>query len=253
MMKNSESKTEENAKALSRRDALKSLLLAPLAGGVIASTGCASGGDPRSAVQWASLPNSYSYGRTEVEKQRDARLFRESYFREHELVTVAVLCDIILPSDHPNGGALDAGLPEFVEFMVKDRERYKLPIRGGIAGLDAYAIDNFGADFINISEAQRLTLCDRIAYTDVGDAELQPGISFFSLMRNLTLTGYYTTAAGFADLGYQGNTPNIWDGVPEAVLQRHGVAYESEWLAKCVDQSRRDITAEWDDDMNLIS
>lgn len=240
-------------KPLSRREALKSLLLAPLASGLIASTGCATGGGNRSEVRWASLPTSYDYGRTEAEKRRDRELLSETYFRDHELVTMAVLCDIILPSEHPNGGALDAGLPEFVEFMAKDRERYKLPLRGGIAWLDRHAIDSIGADFINITEAQRLAICDRIAYPDVKDPELQPGISFFTLMRNLTLTGYYTTAAGFEDLGYAGNTPNVWDGVPEAVLRRHGVAYEAEWLRKCVDQSRRDITAEWDDDMNLIT
>jgi hypothetical protein len=50
-----------------------------------------------------------------------------------------------------------------------------------------------------------------------------------------------------------GNTPNIWDGVPDAVLARHGKSYDAEWLAKCVDQSRRNIKAEWDDEMNLIT
>ncbi|PCJ22022.1 MAG: Tat pathway signal protein [SAR86 cluster bacterium] len=240
-------------KTLTRRETLKSLLLAPLAGGVIASTGCIASSNSAAEITWSSLPKSYSYGRTEAEKLRDQKLFSETYFREHELLTIAVLCDIILPSDHPNGGALDAGLPEFVEFMVKDRERYKLPIRGGIAWLDNRAIDRFGADFINVTESQRLSLCDEIAYPDVKDAELQAGISFFSFMRNLTLTGYYTTAEGFKDLGYKGNTPNIWDGVPESVLQKHNVAYEAEWLEKCVDQSRRDIIAQWDDEMNLIS
>ncbi len=239
---------------MGRREILKTLMLAPLAGGVIASTGCASSATATSStVNWNSLSTSYSYGRTEVEKQRDAELFAETYFRQHELVSIAVLCDIILPSDHENGGALDAGLPDFVEFMVKDRERYKLPIRGGIAWLDNYAIENFGADFIGINEQQRLQICDAIAYPEVEDEELQAGISFFTLMRNLTLTGYYTTELGFRDLGYRGNTPNVWDGVPEEVLRRHGKSYEAEWLSKCVDQSRRDITARWDDDMNLIS
>lgn len=238
---------------MNRRETLKSLLLAPLAAGVIASTGCATGSGSASRITWTSLPRSYSYGRTADEKQHDAELFAETYFSEHELVTIAVLCDIILPSDHPNGGAMDAGLPEFVEFMVKDRANYKLPVRGGIAWLDYYAIENFGADFINISEPQRLQICDRIAWLDESDPELQPGIRFFSFMRDLTLTGYYTTAPGLRDLGYQGNTPNVWDGVPQDVLDKHGLSYEQEWLKKCVDQSRRDITAEWDDDMNLIS
>ena len=57
----------------------------------------------------------------------------------------------------------------------------------------------------------------------------------------------------FEDLGYEGNTPNVWDGVPEEVLKRHNKEYDDEWLSKCVDQSRREVTAEWDDDMNLIT
>lgn len=233
---------------MNRRETLKSLLLAPLAAGA-ATAGCATG----ARVNWTELPREYSYGRTEAERQRDRELFAESYFSEHELVTIAVLCDIILPSDHPNGGALDAGLPDFVEFIVKDRETLKLPVRGGIAWLDSYAVAEFGADFVNIDEPQRLAICDRIAWPDMEDPVLQPGIRFFSLMRDLTLTGYYTTEQGFRDLGYQGNVANVWDGVPPEVLTRHGLQYESEWLAKCVDQSRRNIIATWDDDMNLTS
>ena len=239
---------------MNRRETLKSLFLAPLAGTVIASSGCGTMAiNNASRISWARLPTEYSYGRTDVEKLTDQRLFAETYFREHELVTIAVLCDIILPNNHPNGGALDAGLPDFVEFMVKDREQYKLPVRGGIAWLDSYSIENFGPDFINISEAQRLSICNEIAYPDNHAPELQAGISFFSLMRNLTLTGYYTTELGFRDLDYMGNTPNVWDGVPEAVLRRHGKSYDSDWLSKCIDQSTRDIVAEWDDDMNLVT
>ncbi len=234
---------------MNRRETLKSLLLAPLAAGAAATAGCA----PGAPVHWTELPREYSYGRTEAEQQRDRELFAESWFSEHELVTIAVLCDIILPSDHPNGGALDAGLPDFVEFIVKDRENLKLPVRGGIAWLDSYAVNEFGADFVNIDEPQRLAICDRIAWTDVEDPVLRPGIRFFSLMRDLTLTGYYTTEQGLLDLGYQGNVANVWDGVPAEVLARHGLQYEPEWLDKCVDQSRRDIIATWDDDMNLTS
>ena len=130
---------------MNRRETLKSLFLAPLAGTVIASNGCGTmASNNASRITWARLPTEYSYGRTDVEKLTDQRLFAETYFREHELVTIAVLCDIILPNNHPNGGALDAGLPDFVEFIVKDREQYKLPVRGGIAWLDSYSIENFG-------------------------------------------------------------------------------------------------------------
>jgi len=78
-------------------------------------------------------------------------------------------------------------------------------------------------------------------------------IQFFSLMRNLTLTGYYTSKIGIEELGYKGNMPNVWDGVPEDVLEQHGLAYDEEWLAKCVDQSKRGIIAEWDNEGNLLT
>ena len=73
---------------MKRRETLKSLLLAPLAGGVIASTGCAAAGNSSTArINWTRLPTSYSYGRTETEKLADQKLFAETYFREHELLT----------------------------------------------------------------------------------------------------------------------------------------------------------------------
>ena len=67
------------------------------------------------------------------------------------------------------------------------------------------------------------------------------------------MTGYYTSRMGIDDLGYKGNLPNVWDGVPDEILKEHDVAYEPEWLAKCVDQSKREDIARWDEDMNLIS
>ena len=240
---------------MNRRQTLKTLFLAPLSGAVIASSGCFSATlkNRSSSINWTRLPTEYSYGRTKAEMMVDQSLFAEIYFRESELITIAVLCDIILPNDHPNGGALDAGLPDFVEFMVKDRAQHKLQARGGIAWLNSYAIDRFGSDFLAITEAERLQICDDIAYPEETDPKLQTGIKFFALMRDLTLTGYYTTELGFRDLGYEGNTPNIWDGVPDEVLRRHGKSYDLEWLSKCIDQPTRNVLAEWDDDMNLIS
>ena len=72
-------------------------------------------------------------------------------------------------------------------------------------------------------------------------------------MRDLTLTGYYTSEMGFKDLGYKGNTPTVWDGIPEDVLKEYDVSYDKEWLAKCVDQTKRGDIAKWDDNGNLIS
>ena len=82
---------------------------------------------------------------------------------------------------------------------------------------------------------------------------MSTGVSFFNRMRDLTMTGYYTSRIGVKDLGYVGNVPNVWDGVPQDVLDKHGMSYDPEWLAKCVDQSKRNDIAEWDENGNLLT
>ena len=63
---------------------------------------------------------------------------------------------------------------------------------------------------------------------------MEPGVSFFDLMRNLTATGFYTSEIGVKDVGYIGNTPNNWNGVPDDVLKQHGLAYSEKELKECV-------------------
>ena len=232
---------------MDRRESLKGLFVGTLATGLVAN-GCAPNEKPEEVK-----PEAAGYGRTPKEKARDEKLMSETFFTPHEMETIAVLCDIILPATDQYGSATEAGVPEFVEFISKDLPDHQLPLRGGIMWLDNRSNAKFGKEFKSAGDAEQKQLCDEIAYPEVEDPELQPGIKFFSRMRNLTLTGYYTTRMGIDDLGYKGNTPNVWDGVPEDVLKEHGMSYDEEWLAKCVDQSKRAEIAQWDDDGNLIS
>jgi hypothetical protein len=60
------------------------------------------------------------------------------------------------------------------------------------------------------------------------------GVAFFSLMRNLTATGFYTSQIGVQDVGYIGNQPNQWNGVPAEVLAQYKLAYTEKDLKECV-------------------
>ena len=231
-----------------RRDSLKSLLVGSVAGSLII-TGCA----PNTEVDTSQGPTIPGYGRNEKEKLHDKKVLAEIFLNEHELETIAVLCDIILPSNADFGSANDAEVPEFIEFIVKDMPNNQLPVRGGIAWLDSHANKLHNKEFKKLSSAQQKAICDTIAYPGKTAPELIPGEKFFTRMRNLTLTGYFTSEMGVKDLGYQGNRPGVWDGVPQEILDEKGMAYEKEWLAKCVDQSQRMNIAEWDDDGNLLN
>ena len=242
---------------MKRRDSLKYLLVGTIGGAAIgSSSGCKTGkpGEEGSGIN--ETTDSKLYGRTPSEIKHDEKVNADSYLNKHELVTVAILADIILPKTETAGSASDAEVPEFIDFIVKDLPSYfQLPMRGGLMWLDAESNRRFNKEFVAISPEQRIEIVDDIAYPDPDNKkpEMAPGIKFFKTFRNLTVTGYYTTRIGFEDLGVTSNFANVWDGVPEEVLKNHDVDYDPEWIAKCVDQSKRMDIAEWDEEGNLLT
>lgn len=72
-----------------------------------------------------------SYGRTDEKRARDEQLHSETLFTETERSTVEKLADIILPADDVSGSATEAGVPDFIEFMMKDIPSMQVPTRGG--------------------------------------------------------------------------------------------------------------------------
>ncbi|MBT8211251.1 MAG: gluconate 2-dehydrogenase subunit 3 family protein [Eudoraea sp.] len=236
---------------MDRRESLRSIILASLAGG-LAVHGCAP--NPEESLTAATSNEKY-FGRTPEELELIEKLNAEQFLNEHELATITVLCNLILPPKEPFGGIVEAEVPEFIEFMAKDIPELQTLLRGGLMWLDHKSNTAFELEFKSASEVQQKEILDEIAYYDPYTPMQQQAleIQFFSLMRNLTLTGYYTSKVGIEELGYKGNMPNIWDGVPQDVLDQHGVSYDEDWLAKCVDQSRRGIIAEWDEEGNLLT
>ena len=238
---------------MDRRQSMKSILLGGLAGG-LAVHGCKPEAEAMAeAAQEYTYP--YKYGRTPKERELIEELEQEVFLNPHEMETVKVLCALILPANEQFGSATDAGAPDFIEFMLKDIPEMQTTFRGGLMWLDHKSNTAYNAEFKSATAEQQKALLDEIAYYDPEESmDKQPlEVQFFNLCCNLTLCGYYTSKMGIEDLGYKGNMPNIWDGVPQDVLDQHGVAYEAEWLAKCVDQSKRGEIAQWDDEGNLIS
>jgi hypothetical protein len=161
----------------------------------------------------------------------------KTFFNEHEMATIAVLADIIIPKDEVSGSATDAKVPEFIEFIVKDMPHYQIPMRGGLKWLDIQTYKKFEKAFKDCSSKQQLEMVDMIAYPDKAKPEHKQGVSFFNTMRDLTATGFYTTEMGVKDLGYVGNAPNQWNGVPDDVLKQYGLAYTEKELKECVKYS----------------
>lgn len=158
----------------------------------------------------------------------------QQFFTEHEMATIAILADIIIPKDDVSGSATDAKVPDFIEFIVKDMPEHQTPMRGGLRWLDLYCLRQHEKSFKDCSEQQRIAVVDQIAYPDKATAAVKPGVNFFNLMRDLTCTGFYTSEIGVKDIGYAGNKPNQWNGVPEDVLAQYKLAYTEKENKECV-------------------
>ena len=231
---------------MNRRESIKSLLLGSVTAGALLESCTQASPEQLEQAIW-----KYQYGRTPAEAAVDTRLLEQTFFSDAEKEQLGVLANLILPPNE-HGSIEEAEVVPFIEFMAKDFEDFQLEIRGGLMWLNAQANQESGQNFVGCGEIQQKSILDRIAYP-IPDQDEQPmEVNFFNLMRNLVLTGYFTSKVGIEELGYQGNTPNVWDGVPQEVLDDMGLAYDPEWLAKCVDQDKRNDIAQWDADGNLM-
>jgi len=207
---------------MNRRDSIKALGLTAISTSVILDA-CKQ---PESKTADIAVPkeeNGKEAGREQWEIDRDKRLKAETYFTKHEMATITVLADIIIPKDNVSGSASDAKVPEFIEFIVKDIPEHKIPMRGGLKWLDVYCFNKFNKSFIDASADQQISIIDEIAYPKKAKPEVQAGVTFFNRMRSLTASGFYTTEIGVKDIGYAGNAPNQWTGVPDDVLKQYGM------------------------------
>lgn len=227
---------------MDRRDSLKTLFVGSLSAGLLLQ---ACNPETKTSVKevsgkgsapWAGEYSDWetSSGRQPEEVKRDKELMSQTFFTDHEMKTIGVLADIIIPADDKSGSATDAGVPDFIEFIVKDMPYHQTPMRGGLRWMDMKTLHRHNKSFVDCDKKQQMVLVDEIAWPAKAKPEVSQGVNFFTLMRNLTASGFYSSKIGIKDIGYVGNTPTIWDGVPDDVLKQYNVSYTQKQLNECV-------------------
>lgn len=204
---------------MNRRESLRTISIGALSAATLLD-GCKAGPDKPAGE---TAPAIDPTGRQDFEIARDKSLASQQYFDAHEKATIMVLADIIIPKDDHSGSASDAGVPDFIDFIVMDEPQHQLPMRGGLRWLDLECLNRFDKDFVSCTPQQQLTIVNDIAYPANAKPDHQPGVSFFNKMRDLTAIGFFTSKIGIADLGYKGNAPGKWEGVPADVLRHYGL------------------------------
>ncbi len=219
---------------MNRRETLKNLAIGAIGVG-IAAEACKPGDKKPEATADKDALKGINIDRMEAEKVYEQSLIDQGkFFTDAEMATITILANIIIPKDDVSGSASDAGVPEFINFIVLDMPHHQVPMRGGLRWLDMQCLSRFGKDFSSCSKEQQMEMVDAIAWPEKAKPEMAPGVSFFNRMRNLTATGFYTSEMGVNDLGYMGNRPNQWNGVPDDVLKQYGMSYSEKELRECI-------------------
>lgn len=219
---------------MDRRKSIKTLLVGGVSAGVIVEACNPSEKKAEIAEQKAVEAKTSDLNRMVEEKEHEKKILGEKFFTEAEIATITILGDIIIPKDDVSGSASDAKVPEFIEFIVKDMPEHQTPMRGGLRWLDVQCLTRFEKPFKDCSHEQQMEMVDAIAWPKKAKPEMQQGVAFFNLVRNLTATGFYTSEIGVKDVGYIGNAPYQWNGVPADVLKQYNMAYTEKELKECV-------------------
>lgn len=156
--------------------------------------------------------------------------YERKVFDDQQWRTVQVLCDLIIPTDERSGSATQAGVPEFMDDWIHFRkqesgsDRLEAQILGGLIWLNRESLKISDKEFADASADQQKQILDRVAWPDRAAKEDQPWVEFFNEFRDLTVSGFFSSKMGVADLPYLGNTavaewkgcdPKVWSIIEE--------------------------------------
>jgi gluconate 2-dehydrogenase gamma chain len=125
--------------------------------------------------------------------------YQPQFFTAPEYAMVERLAEVIIPSD-ATPGAKEAGVAEFIDFMVFSDPEQQYPFRLGLIWLNAHCERNAGGKFMELSREQQTSLLEPLGFKDKARPGEEDGRSFFKLMREFTVTGFYTSEIGFKEL-----------------------------------------------------
>jgi gluconate 2-dehydrogenase gamma chain len=138
--------------------------------------------------------------------------YRPQFFTAPEYATVQRLAEIIIPSDQ-TPGAREAGVAEFIDFMVSRDADAQYNFRTGLTWLNAHSARAHSKHFLELGSDQQLALLEPLAFKEKSRPGEKDGRQFFSLMREFTVTGFYTSEIGYKELDHP--ALKFYDASPE--------------------------------------
>ncbi len=202
---------DTNKSGIARRDAIKALSLLPF------------------AAAWEFSSPQLARAATVFSPEATPVNYAPKFFTPSEWKTVRMLVNYIIPADTRSGSATDAKVPEYMDFLLSDKdasESSKVAMHGGLGWIDFTSVERFGTTWAKSTDAQRRQVLDDIAWPAKAKPGNSHGVTFFNRFRDLTASGFFSSEMGWKDVRFVGNTFNAtWDGCPPAAMAKLGVSH----------------------------
>lgn len=129
--------------------------------------------------------------------------YSPQFFTPAEYSTMERLTEMIIPSDG-GAGAREAGVSEFIDFMVWSDPSLQYKFRFGLGWLDAHSERLHSKAFVVLGPNEQNEILRRLAYRKEFREGQEDGRVFFALVREYTVMGFYTSRVGLEELDYPG-------------------------------------------------
>jgi len=126
-------------------------------------------------------------------------VYRPQFFTAEEYAMVERLTEIIIPNDG-TPGAKEAGVAEFIDFMVASDPEVQYDFHTGLTWLNAHAEQRNGKRFAELTPEQQTSLLEPLGFKNKARPGEEDGARFFRMMREYSVTGFYTSEIGFKEL-----------------------------------------------------
>jgi len=126
-------------------------------------------------------------------------IYHPQFFTAAEYAVVERLADMIIPNDG-TPGAKESGVAEFIDFMFASDPEVQYAFRTGITWLNAHSERTAGKRFAELTPEQQTSLLEPLGFKDKALPGEEDGRQFFKLVREFTVTGFYTSEIGFKAL-----------------------------------------------------
>jgi hypothetical protein len=127
------------------------------------------------------------------------KVYTPQFFNAAEFAVITRLTELIIPSDE-TPGAREAGVNEFVDFMVAHDAEAQPRLRAGLAWLQNRCRHEFQRSFLDLNEAQQTSLLGPLAFAARHRKGEELGQEFFRRVRELTVMGFYSSEIGYREL-----------------------------------------------------